>query len=109
MRWENDRRSYGAELGGVESDATFDPLLPLLGVPTAESRLHGGECTCHDGIEVRAGVLLDVLERALRQPSRAVRPLRHQRVVDIDDGHEPREHGDRLTSQTAGIPLAIEA
>lgn len=56
----------------------------------------------HLGVEVLAGLLLQIGEDLLRRPGGAVRPVRGQGVPDVHDDEDAGRQGDGLPGQAPG-------
>jgi len=69
------------------------------------SNLH--ERVHHDGIEVRALGLDDVCDRFFVRHRCLIQLARDDRVVDVDDGHDPARDRDGVAAQPFGIARAV--
>jgi hypothetical protein len=60
-------------------------------------------------IELQPRVLFEEREGTLRRPGTLVRALGDERVVHVDDGHDPRRKGDAVEGKAVGVAAPIPA
>src|SRR5919108_2558578 len=77
--------------------------------PIAELPHHFQERPHGQGVELGAGVSLDLLQGGLPGDPVAVRPLANHRVESVDHGDYARRQRYVLSTQPLGVPLAVEA